>query len=131
MKGFGEGALSDPKLVGLIQRAMVPVAIFNNIGGPDRRVLESFEEPAWNNPVVRIVDADLKPLAPRFNGPYTAEALEKLLAATTPPTTAHMTVSGACFWACEAALGQIEGVLYARVGFLTARRWWRSSTIPR
>lgn len=118
VKGFGEGALSDPQLVPLIQRAMVPVAIFNNIGGRDRRVLESFDEPAWNNPVVRIVDADLKPLAPRFAGPYTAEALEKLLATTTPPKTARMTMSGACFWACEAALGQIEGVVYAQVGFL-------------
>ncbi len=64
------------------------MAVFNNIGGVDRKVLESFGVPTWNNPVVRILDAEQKPLVPRFSG----------------------------FWECEARLGRLPQS--SRVGFL-------------
>ena len=43
-----------------------PVAIYNNTkGDEDAKTRQAFEEPAWNNPVVRIVDADRKDVVPR------------------------------------------------------------------
>lgn len=112
--GFGREVLSAPQIVAAIMRDFVPVAVFNNISGVDAKVLQSFGEPSWNNPVVRIVDADRKALAPRFDGPYTVEAFQKVIA----PRLDKVTLSAACFWECEARLGTLEAVRASRVGFL-------------
>src|SRR4051812_11095601 len=116
--GFGREVLSDAKIVEAITRNFVPVAVFNNVGGADAKVLQSFSEPTWNNPVVRIIDADRKPLAPRFEGPYSLEAFLRVLAAVRLSTNEKVTLSAACFWECEARLGKIEAVRASRVGFL-------------
>ena len=116
--GFGRDVLSDPKIVETITRDFVPVAVFNNVGGADGKVLESFGEPTWNNPVVRIIDADRKPLAPRFAGPYSLEVFQRVLASVRGPTNEKVTLSAACFWECEARLGKLEAVRASRVGFL-------------
>lgn len=55
--------------------AFVPIAIFNNLTGKDAEVLRQFKEPAWNNPVVRFVDADGKDLIPRKDGVYSKDGL--------------------------------------------------------
>ena len=39
-----------------IESLFVPLAIFNNKGGKDKKILDKYGEPSWNNPVVRIVD---------------------------------------------------------------------------
>lgn len=49
----------------------MPACIYNNAKGDDERWLKSFKEPAWNNPVVRVVDADHKDLAARVNNNWT------------------------------------------------------------
>lgn len=36
----------------------MPIAIHNNAPGDDEAVLKRFDEPAWNYPVVRYVDAE-------------------------------------------------------------------------
>lgn len=46
----------------------VPVVVRNNVEGPERAVLERFDEPSWNNPVVRLIDADGADLVPRADG---------------------------------------------------------------
>ena len=61
---FGEQVLSHPLLVEAIESEFVPVAIYNNRGGHDREVLGRFDEPAWNNPVVRLLGPDGRDLVP-------------------------------------------------------------------
>ena len=49
----------------------VPVAVRNNVGGGERAVLERYNEPTWNNPVVRFVDGKGADLIPRKSGVWT------------------------------------------------------------
>ncbi|MBK8978657.1 MAG: hypothetical protein IPM29_22395 [Planctomycetes bacterium] len=49
--------LSHPLIVEAAETLFTPVAIRNNTkGDAEAAIREAFEEPAWNNPVVRIVD---------------------------------------------------------------------------
>jgi hypothetical protein len=43
----------------------VPVLIYNNKKGNDEKLLKRFEEPSWNNPVIRYVNSDETDLVPR------------------------------------------------------------------
>lgn len=136
---FGKEVLSHPEIAKIAEREFVPVAIYNNTGGTDREILQSFKEPAWNNPVVRIIDHERRALAPRFAGDYTVRALAtnmvtalravdrtvpsdllKLAGIAAAPENARekATFSMYCFWECEARLGEIDGVVAARVGYL-------------
>jgi hypothetical protein len=121
VRAFGREVLSDAKVVALVEARFVPVAIFNNVGGADRRVLEAFHEPAWNNPVVRALEADGRPIGRRFDGPLTKaaflEQLDRWLAGRTV-VLERLTTSAPCFWECEARLGRLPAVQASRVGFL-------------
>lgn len=138
VRGFGRRVLSQPQIVKAIGEHFVGVAIYNNAGGKDRRVLRAFSEPAWNNPVVRIIDAKRRALAPRFAGPYTvrafAETLVTALRRARRPVPgylarlaghraprARVTLAMHCFWAGEAKLGRIEAVETTAAGFLAGR----------
>jgi hypothetical protein len=60
----------------------VPIAIYNNVKGKDAEVLKKFKEPAWNNPVVRFVDAEGNDLIPRKDGVYSkAELIKRMVEA--------------------------------------------------
>lgn len=118
---FGRTVLSAPDVVATVETYFVPLAVYNNTtAGPDRALLEAFAEPAWNNPVVRLVDADRRALAPRFAGPYTKEAFTRVLEKAVPRGPL-LRLSGPCFWACEAKLGALDAVRASRVGFLDGR----------
>ena len=67
--------LTHPLLVEAIESEFIPLAIHNNKGGTDAETLKRFNEPAWNNPVVRIVDANGKDVVARLNGNYSAAGL--------------------------------------------------------
>jgi len=67
---FGEGPLSFPPLVEAAETLFVPVAIRNNVEGYEQQVLERYDEPAWNNPVVRFLDARGADLIARRDGVY-------------------------------------------------------------
>jgi hypothetical protein len=67
--------LSHPLLVEAIQGGFVPVAIHNNAKGRDAEILRRYAEPAWNNPVVRLVGADGKDLVARRDGVYTVAGI--------------------------------------------------------
>jgi hypothetical protein len=132
---YGQDVLSHPLLVEAAETEFVPVAIYNNIGGHDREILERYGEPTWNNPVVRIVDAAGKPLVPRLNGDYSKHGLAKAMIAAlakagraAPPYLALLeeelrpdveraVFSMYCFWTGEACLGDVEGVVGTRTGF--------------
>ncbi|HRI61999.1 MAG TPA: thioredoxin family protein, partial [Saprospiraceae bacterium] len=63
---YGNSTLSHPLIVEAIERYFVPVCIYNNKGGADAEALKTFQETAWNNPVVRIVRADYKDVVLRM-----------------------------------------------------------------
>ena len=53
---FGRDVLSDPSFVAFVSKSFIPLAIYNNHPGKDAEVLAQYGEPAWNNPVMRVVD---------------------------------------------------------------------------
>jgi hypothetical protein len=67
--------LSHPLLVEAIENEFVPVAIHNNKPGRDAEILKRFGEKAWNNPVVRFLDAVGEDLVPRRGGVYSAAGI--------------------------------------------------------
>lgn len=77
---YGRGPLSDPRIVAVAAEAFVAVAVYNNVPGEDRKVLEHYREPTWNNPVVRVVDAEERALAPRLAGDYSLAGLARTMA---------------------------------------------------
>ena len=141
-RNYGQEVLSHPLIVDAIESLFVPVAIYNNNGGADAKILRMFGEPAWNNPVVRIVNEDKKNLIKRVSGNYSKltvvnamiEALvfraddvppylqllqEELEAAQTGVETA--TFSMHCFWTGEKKLADVDGVLETQAGWMNGR----------
>ncbi len=136
-KNFGAGPLTEPLLVEAIETLFVPVVVHNNKGGDDAKALERFREPAWNNPVVRWLDASGRDLIPREDGVWNSGAIATRMtkalqkSGTSAPdwlqsaaleldTSAHQRVvlGMHCFWEGQAALGALPGVVDARPGFV-------------
>ncbi len=69
-RNYGKGVLSNTVIVDVIEQNFIPLAIYNNKGGKDRTVLKRYGEPSWNNPVVRIIDAEGENLIRRIAGDY-------------------------------------------------------------
>jgi hypothetical protein len=139
-KRFGGGPLSHPLLVEAIEDLFVPLVVFNNRGGGDAQMLERFDEPSWNNPVVRYLDGQGKDVLPRRDRVWstggvatrTADALRaadrelpRWLALVVTETNASRletaTFSMACFWQGEARLGRLDGVVGTRAGWQGGR----------
>lgn len=129
--------LSHPLVVEAIETQFVPVGIQNNAEGADARTLERFDEPAWNNPVVRFLDADGRDLVPRRDGVYEigrlVERMHGALGAAKRETPAWLLLARDealiadaprvvaamhCFWEGEARLGALPGVLATSAGFV-------------
>ncbi len=134
--GFGEGPLSHPLLVEVIEREFVPLAVHNNAtSGPDCVARERFREPAWNNPVMRFLDSNGRDVLPRRDALYgpdqVAARLVAALAASRRPVPDYLRLvaeelSGErasavytmhCFWQGESALARIPGVRGTRAVF--------------
>ncbi len=138
-RNYGSQVLSHPLIVEAIESYFIPLCIFNNIKGKDAEVLKLFSEPSWNNPVVRIVDADLKPVVQRLSNNYSSFALvskinasliklgiripeylnllESELKAYTNGVE-HATIGMYCFWTGEKIYGAIPGVVSTTAGFM-------------
>lgn len=132
---FGDGPLSHPLLVEAIESEFEPVAIHNNRPGADAEVLARYREPAWNNPVMRFVDARGRDVVPRRDGLYgtheIAARLVEALRAARRPVPAYLAAVAAetngarervtfgmhCFWEGQARLGALDGVVSARPVF--------------
>lgn len=140
---YGSFVLSHPLLVEAIETWFVPLCIFNNKGGSDREMLEKFSEPAWNNPVVRIISGEKnEDVVPRISGNYSPHGLaEGILSALkktskTPPVwlenlekelnsiengPSEAIFSMFCFWTGEGKLGEMNGVISTEAGFMDGR----------
>ncbi len=135
VKTYGARVLRHPLIVEAAETHFVPVVVYNNVEGDDREILNSFGEPTWNNPVVRIMTPDRKELVPRVAGDYTtaglATAMSTALGKSSPKWlqlfaeqsgaqragTRKATFAMYCFWSGEAHLGQKAGVVGTRTGF--------------
>ncbi|NRB54140.1 MAG: thioredoxin family protein [Saprospiraceae bacterium] len=141
-RSYGHNVLSHPLIVEAIEDLFTPVAIYNNKGGEDAKVLAYFREPSWNNPVVRIIDTNKKDIVERISGNYTPlgvvqsmiialkrsgkevppylQLLEQELFAQQQGTE-EATLSMYCFWTGEKNLGALEGVVETQPGFMNGR----------
>jgi len=72
---FGKTVLSNPRVVEAIESEFLPVLVYNNRGGEDRRLLERFNEPAWNFQVVRFLDPEGRDIIPRKDRVWTVRHL--------------------------------------------------------
>ncbi|MBC8105477.1 MAG: thioredoxin family protein [Anaerolineae bacterium] len=133
--GFGKDVLRNALLAAAIEHDAVPLVIRNNVAGKEAELLKRFGEPAWNNPVVRFLNADGKDLIPREDGVYDAftvasRFIDALETANLPvpgylriardeayPKRETAVFAMRCFWEGEAALGALPGVVATRAAF--------------
>lgn len=116
-------------LVEALEDEFIPLLVFNNKPGRDDELRERFAEPAWNNPVVRFLDASGKDLLARRDGIWSSAAvatrLVEALTAAKRPVPAYLANLAAemaepraqalftmyCFWEGEATFGALAGVV--------------------
>lgn len=141
-RSYGYNVLSHPLIVEAIEELFTPVAIYNNKGGEDAKVLAYFREPSWNNPVVRIIDTNKKDIVQRISGNYTPLGVVQSMiialkrSGKEVPTYLQLleqeffakqqgaekaTLSMYCFWTGEKKLGALEGVVETQPGFMNGR----------
>lgn len=135
---YGSEVLTHPLIVESIETYFVPLAIYNNRQGADAEILKRFNEPSWNNPVVRIVNSTGEDLTSRLNGNYSAHGLSAMMTnvlikthgkapmylqlmtdelAAKQRSTATATYTMYCFWSGEALFGAVNGVVSTSAGF--------------
>ncbi len=139
-RNYGHNVLTHPLMVEAIENLFVPLAVYNNKGGKDREVLEKYGEPSWNNPVVRIVNADGKDIVDRIGGDYSATrlatAMQTALRSKRQSNPEYLQLMGLemsakkhnatktkyyrmyCFWSGEKHFGALNGVLATEPGFM-------------
>ena len=137
-RNYGQNVLSNPLMVEGIENLFVPLAIFNNKGGKDKVILDKYDEPSWNNPVVRIVNYKGKDVVKRISGDYSAKTLHQrmleALASYGIQAPGYFRLLGQelgangktreqyfkmyCFWTGEKQLGKLDGVLHTESGFM-------------
>ncbi|GLR18903.1 VPGUxxT family thioredoxin-like (seleno)protein, type 2 [Portibacter lacus] len=141
-KNYGQNVLSHPFIVEAIEDEFIPLAIYNNKGGADKKVLEKYNEPAWNNPVVRIVDANGENVVRRLYSNYSQQGVTNSMIAallksnkivpdylhlfeeelrTNQGSLKESYVSMYCFWTGEKVLGDIDGIAETEAGFMDGK----------
>lgn len=133
---YGAEVMSHPLIVDAIENEFIPLAIYNNKKGDDARVLSYFNEPSWNNPVARVVNANLTDVLPRLDGGYTPAVITNylikamdltnkkipayldLLIKSFSESTQSVTFGMQCFWEGESKLGALPGVIKTNPGFM-------------
>ncbi len=148
---YGDEVLSHPLIVEAIETLFVPLAIFNNKRGRDAKVLQMYQEPSWNNPVLRIVDAEGENILPRYAGEYSPGAVVsflvdalRLLGTPVPQYLSllreelssrdHLssaTIGMFCFWTGEKVFGGIQGIVDTEAGFMQSREVVRVQYDPK
>ena len=136
-RNYGQNVLSHPLMVEAIENFFIPVAVFNNKEGTDRVLLEKFNEPSWNNPVVRIINWKEEDVITRISDDYSAitlckkmkesllkknvsipEFLNLLEIELSTKNTKEEFFTMYCFWSGEKKLGNINGVISTESGFI-------------
>jgi hypothetical protein len=141
-RSFGSGVLSNPLVVEAAESLFVPVAVYNNVeNGRDEKVLKSFNEPAWNNPAMRIITSEREELSPRVYNEYTVAGVTRAMTAAlraagrdvpswldivqresaSEGKTETAVFAMHCFWQGEAVIGSVPGVTATKAGFLENR----------
>ena len=136
---FGTKPLSHPLIVDAIETLFHPGLVYNNIES-DKELLERFEEPSWNNPVMRFLNSEGEDVVPRRDRVWTTtKVVQRLVevvmraqeAAGGPIRAApewlriafeeqslsprsKATFAMHCFWVGEARFGAQRGVLKTR-----------------
>ncbi len=140
-RNYGHNVLSNPLMTEAIENEFIPLAIFNNKKGKDLEILKKYNEPTWNNPVVRIVNKNGQNIVKRLARDYSAKGLYKAminaLKAEEKDIPEYVKILGQeltinynnpnlkethykmyCFWTGEKQLGSQEGVLLTQAGFM-------------
>lgn len=141
-KNYGINILEHPLIVEAIEDLFIPLAIFNNKQGHDAEILKKFSEPAWNNPVARIIDTKGKNVVPRLSGQYNGYAVTQLIidalldrGKDIPEYLSLLSeelqvdllgsketiISMYCFWTGEKNLGKLRGVSYTEAGYMDGK----------
>jgi len=138
-QNYGRNILSYPLLVDAIENEFIPLVIYNNKEGEDKKILQKFNERSWNNPVIRIINPDEKELVKKLTGDYSLAAIttqiefallvfsgsipiyiqlmsEEIVAEQTGLEKAYFKMS--CFWSGESHLGKMEGVINTTPGYM-------------
>lgn len=123
-------------MVEAIETLFVPVLIHNNKPGRDAQILKQYNEPSWNNPVIRYLDGNGKDVIARKDRVWTtggtaARMVAALKAAKRKVPSwlqfvadehtsevAHATFAMHCYWVGEVNLGGINGVLRTQAGWI-------------
>ncbi len=138
-RNYGNNVLTHPLIVETIENFFVPLTIFNNKKGKDLEVLRQYNEPTWNNPVVRIVNASGKDIVKRVNGNYSKlglidammEAIIQsghlvpdyldLLYQEFSGNSEECYLSMYCFWTGEKEIAKLPGVISTQAGFMNGK----------
>lgn len=141
-KNYGVNILQHPLIVETVEDLFIPLAIFNNKQGHDEEILKKFNEPAWNNPVARIINTEGNDVVPRLSGQYNTYAVLQLIIdallerGLEIPTylsllseefqsellgTKETVISMYCFWSGEKNIGKLKGVKYTEAGFMDGK----------
>lgn len=151
-KNYGQKVLSHPFIVEAIEDEFIPLAIYNNKAGKDKKVLEKYNEPTWNNPVVRIVNENGDNIVRRLYSNYSLQGvtnsmINALLESnkivpdylhlfkkeldTNQGTLKESYASMYCFWTGEKVLGSIDGVAETEAGFMDGKEVVRFKYNPK
>jgi hypothetical protein len=137
-RNYGNDLLTHPMIVEAIETYFVPLAIYNNKGGSDGKILRKFNEPSWNNPVSRILDPNSeKDITKRLNGKYDLahlisfisngiiesgqlipNYLDLLYQEESSVDLRETHLSMYCFWSGEKNLAGLQGVVATRSGYM-------------
>ena len=139
-RNYGQNVFTHPLMVEALENEFISLVIFNNRSGKDRIVLNQYNEPSWNNPVVRIISPNGNTIVNRISNDYEAltlcnrmiealllrekqipeylNLLQQELEATTNKSIRDACYSMYCFWSGEKELGNIDGVLNVTSGFI-------------
>jgi len=133
---FGNQVMSHPLIVEAIETHFVPLVIYNNKGGDDAKVLKKYNEPSWNNPVVRIINSKGKDIVKRHSGAYNpvevVSTIQNALLASNQITPTYLqllqeelsdnteeaVLSMYCFWTGEREIGSMRGVKSTQAGYM-------------
>jgi hypothetical protein len=136
---FGQDVLTHPLMVELIASRFVPVAIFNNHPGADADILRRYNEPSWNNPVVRFLRPDGGEFLPKLADRYDALGLHEKITAVLEMLgddvpgyfrlmgrdllveyglSKCVTYTTPCFWSGETSLAQHPSVITTDAGWI-------------
>lgn len=149
---FGQDVLTHPLMVELITDRFVPVAIFNNHAGRDAETLRRYDEPSWNNPVVRFLGPDgtelLLKLADRYDALGLHDKITAVLEMLGDDVPGYFRLLGRdllveyglskcvsyatpCFWSGETSLAQHPSVITTDAGWVDGEEVVRVHFDPR